>query len=615
MYIIDFFKDTYYIYIEYNGRVSRDQFNSDVDYLKLRHLFFNDYKEQFTIGRDRIDELILWFEKDHKNYRVSDEALVEIEKLNDVYKAETRFYRNAEIDYSIFNDGVEPFDFQKEGIEWRLSRQNYADFDDAGLGKSFSNISVFSQRYKQNKIDGIIIVCPGGLQYHWKHEILHFVNVFKEEEIIAVYNENKVKIFDEYNNAKVFIIADHLIADVLLTYRKDWDKIRGKSKKKLRWTSVVDIKEKWCKENLMIVVDESHSIKHTTTIKTKAIFSIKNQFKYRAILTATPFINHIEDSWSQMTFLDKSIIGMSENAFKVYLSKFIGDNFGIYNIKSYNQDHVKEYLDIFQKYSIKRLKEDLSEMKVKKLPPTKISLELSELQNKIYQIVTEQELQILEDEFDEITWRHILNKLPIIIESIDNPLLLRKRQYDNDRLNKLIDMYKIEDDPKFIALKSLIEKYVDNKGEKVVVFGFHPKTLDMLHEKFKKYNPLIIHGSLKVKNKDEYRQKVQDDFNFNDKHKIAFLSSLTSSAGINLHHGGNHIIWQELDFDATHFRQGQDRTHRITSTKDTTNDILYYPETIDAVRVMRAISRADFNDRLNKPISKDELGNLLHGIL
>ena len=54
------------------------------------------------------------------------------------------------------------------------------DCNDAGLGKSFINIAVASQRYKEGKIDGLIIIVPNGLNYHWKKEILNFVNVFKE---------------------------------------------------------------------------------------------------------------------------------------------------------------------------------------------------------------------------------------------------------------------------------------------------------------------------------------------------------------------------------------------------------------------------------------------------
>ena len=36
------------------------------------------------------------------------------------------------------------------------------------------------QLYKENKIDGVLIITPKGLSYHWKREILQFVNIFNE---------------------------------------------------------------------------------------------------------------------------------------------------------------------------------------------------------------------------------------------------------------------------------------------------------------------------------------------------------------------------------------------------------------------------------------------------
>lgn len=472
------------------------------------------------------------------------------------------------------------------------------------------NIIIFSSLFKNKEIDGVVIVVPNGLSYHWKYEILKFSNVFKEEDIAIINNETKYRCFTKHKNSKIIIIPNHLIADTLLSYNSNYSKL--KSAKHVRWKNVISIKKEWAKTSMFILVDESHEIKNSKAIRSRAIMSIKNQFSYRCCLSATPAINRIEDFYNQVSFIDNSIIPMSEGAFILWLATSLGSQYDKYTINSYHEGNVQELLTNLQPYMIRRLKEDVPEMKVKKIMKETF-MELSPLQRDIYRTVTEEEIVLLEEEYNEITFKQVLNKLQIIIEAIDNPLLLRRRSYFNNRLKNLVEKYDIEKDSKFQVFSYLVYKYVDYLGGKVVVYGIHPETLNTLCDKFEKYKPLIIHG--KVNTSEEARQNIQDRFNESDENKIIFLSALTSSAGINLQKKCNNIIFYELPWDATLTRQALDRTHRINSTKDSVIDFLIYPETIDNIRYMRTMSRINLNDKMNKRISEDELRNLLQGII
>ena len=373
-------------------------------------------------------------------------------------------------------------------------------------------------------------------------------------------------------------------------------------------------KKRMDKKNLLLLIDESHEFKNSKALKTKAIRSIKYSFDYRILMSATPAINHIEDFYSQLELIDKSLIPMSENAFKLWLANRIGTKWDRYAITSYNSKNVKKLKDVIQPVAIQRLKEDIPEMKVEKIIK-EIYLQMTIDQSTLYNLIVKEEIKKIKEEYNRLSWQLILDKLPLMCEILDNPLLLKKRRYNNEKINYILDKWDIKKDPKFILLESLLSNYVDYQGEKVVVYGIHPDTLNILTELFKKYNPLVIHGSLDIKNKEKDRALKQQMFNERDENKVMFLSALTSSQGINLQKKCRRIIVYEMTWDTTKFRQLQDRTHRIDSTQNTIVEIPYYPKTIDIVRVKRNLNRIDFNNRLTKEISQTELINLIEGIV
>jgi SNF2 family DNA or RNA helicase len=616
VYVIDFVNNKIAIFIlnsyceTSNSKLEEERdFSSQVSFLKFIDFHWDSETKSWITSPNRLDEVLLWFTKRGYEYTISDELVNFINEHKLKYTCETSFFRKKCIDYSVLNKNESLFDYQKDGCDWRIKRSNYLDTDDAGLGKTSSNILVFSTLYKNKEIDGILIIPPNGLSYHWKYEILKFSNQFQEDDILIIDKKSKIKPFSNHNK-KIIIIPNHLVAICLLSYDKRYSTV--KSIKRIRWTNIVDIKKEWGKENLFCLIDESHAIKHSTAVRTKAVLSMKNQFNFRCCLSATPAINRIEDFYNQVSFVDNSIIPMSEKAFILWIAKELGTKFDKYFITEYNEENIKTFYRNLQPHILRRLKEDVPEMRTKKILKN-TNLELNLLQRQIYRYVCDKEIFLLEEEFNEITFKLVLNKLQMIIEAIDNPLLLKRRSYYDENLKRLIEKYEIEKDSKFIAFSFLIDKYVNYLGGKAVVYGIHPETLDLLFEKFKKYKPLIIHGKINTKEKE--RQEIQDKFNNSDENKIIFLSALTSSAGINLQKKCNNIIFYELPFDTVLTRQALDRTARINSTKDSIIDFLVYPETIDNIRYLRSMNRIELNDKLNKELSEEELRKLLKGII
>jgi hypothetical protein len=610
LYLITYRDNQFYIEIKTESLIDHDDYQSEVDYLKWLYIAFNDTSKRWKISEDRIQEIILWFERDRKKYEISSLCAEKFIEMQNQYKREVEFYRNRVFDKSILKENVIPFNYQITAIEKRLSLSRFLDSFDAGLGKTFINICVFSQLYKENKIDGIIIIVPIGLSFHWVRQILQFVSIFNENDIQIINNEEKIKPFNRYVDKKILIIRQDLIADCIASYKKDYDS--KKSLKNIRWNDYVDIKKEWNKENLLLLIDESHSIKHTSSIKTKAIFSIKKYFDKICLLTATPFINGAEDSYSQFKLLDNSIIPMEENAFKLWIAQSIGNKWDRYAINIYNSDNVKKLMQSYQHIFFQARKEDIEEVKTKKIIKP-IELQLTTNQKILYQKIVEKELYILQEEYDMVTWKLLLNRIHLLLEIFDNAELLKKRSYSDSEINKLIDSCKLDNDPKFIYLKNRVEDICGGQEKKIIIFDIHPSTLDELYIKFKKYNPLIIHGQTKCLDKDKDRQEKQDLFNYDKNYRMILLSLYTSSAGINLQYGGSNIIINTLAWDATLFRQAQDRIYRVDSKYDSLIELPYYPLSLDNLRMKRNFNRIEFNSKLDQEISQDELDRLLNG--
>lgn len=612
MYLISYKDNQFYIEIKMETLVDHDEYQSSVDYLKWLYIAFNNTSKRWKIPSERTQEIILWFDRDKKDYSISNDCAEKFIEIQSQYKREVEFYRNRVFDKNILNEGVELKKFQEQYINWRLQRSAWIDAHDAGCGKTIQEICVFSQLYKDGLIDGIIILVPIGLSYHWQQEILEKVNLFKKEDIQIIDNILKVKPFEKFNDKKILIIRHDLYADCIASYKKDYDS--KKSLKDLRWKTAdyVNIKSMWGKQKLFVCLDEGHSFKHTSSVKTKALFSTKKYFDYRAFVSATPWINGVEDSYSPITFIDQSIIPMPENAFKLWISESIGNRWDKYAISTYNTDNVKKLMQLYQPILTQVRKEDLEEIKtIKQFRDIKCQPLREQLS--LYQKIAEYELRVLQEDYDVITWKLLLEKLHLICEVFDNPLLLKKRKYDNKDIHTILDNWKIENDSKFIYTKNRLEDLIEEKKCKVIIYDTHPTTIETLADKFKQYNPLVIHGGLKVKDKELDRKEKENLFNFNKDYKLMILSSYTSSQGINLQYGSSNIIFYTLPWDGTVVKQGQERTDRVNSIVNSTIEFLFYPETIDAYRYKKVINRIEFNKRLDKEVSQSELEMLLNG--
>ena len=236
---------------EFSFRVNEhswDIFKDLIDLFKQLYMSYDGSSKVWYVDDKRIDEILIWLHKEDYKVFCDQSALDKIQNIKDSYKKEIKYLRGLQFDKSIINPDIKLFEYQEKGIQWRIKRNVYLDADDAGLGKTLQEILVFSNLYKQNFIDGIIILVPNGLTYHWFYEILKFVNVFNEDDIGIIDNSVKRQPYSklEFKNKKILIIPNHIFHHTLLSYKSDYKPT--KSFKRIRWEKFVDIKKEWIKK-------------------------------------------------------------------------------------------------------------------------------------------------------------------------------------------------------------------------------------------------------------------------------------------------------------------------------------------------------------------------------
>lgn len=610
------------IYFDYDpykehfiGNIKTESRLDPADFLEINnflrqkfYIFYNKTYKGYILKKKEAGKKIVSLELSGFKVELSESARKRVGSFLN-HSQETVYFRKNYLEEKVIPVGCFLKEYQKEIVLYHLSRSNVLNTISAGLGKTAITVVSNSDHFIKNRIDGILCICINSHQYHWKHEFLTFSNLFKEDDFLLIDNSNKKDAFnpEKILNKKVIILPEHLLGDILNFYNSEQE---DKNLSKIEWKSFIDLKKVWNKNNLALIVDEAHKFKNPETVKSMALESIINQFSFRTFLTATPSQNGFEHIYNLIHLLDKSIINKSYEYFKLDIAEHIGNRFDPLAINRYKEKEVSSYLDKFRKtIMIKVNKEDIPELKYKKTVEP-LYLPIHPLQRKLYEQVCVLELQKIEEEKGEITYRDLQNKFHRVSYVLNNPFLLK--DIANPEIVKLLTQWKKDYDPKFQALKYKIKDVIEEENSKLIVFANNPETLDFLEEEFKKYNPIKIHGKI---NKDSAELREQKRLNFmNPKHecKLALLSSFTSSAGGNWN-VTNQMVVYEIPNDGIAWEQLINRTDRANSVKDSIITPLVIDKTIDSYFYEKNQNRVEFNKNLDKPLDLGTLRRLLNG--
>lgn len=618
------------MYLDYNGKKTEITFNQwleNVDFmryltfLKLQYIpaVFDKNSKLWVVNDNRLEEFLHFLQRSNLKYEYSEafyHKLISLQKEKENIKPALKINRGFKIvNFSKYlKEGSNLEDFQNEGVYFALRRNVSINSDETGAGKTFQGMAWLSYLLNENRADKVIILVRNTLVYDWKKEILLHCIGIEDEDIQLIDAKKKITPYKDCKDKKVIIVSNTIFAHTLASYKPDYDSKKKLSK--LKWNKpYVDLKLELGVNKLAVIIDEVQDFENPESTKNKAFCSINNHFAYKLFLSATIGTNYFERWFGIFRMLDEGVLkGKTYNLFKIGLAEYMGNKFDPLKIVRYNTEAVNDFRKkIISKYAVKRLKTDLPSFNVKKFIKTTY-FEMTDAHDKLYRSFMKEEIKklVYDKNKEIITLKDIINRFSYYLQIIENPLLLDGK-LDSPNFSRLLKRWKIEDDCRYQYLKERIPDIINNNDSKVIIFDNHPKTLDVLADKFKEYNPLVLHGA----NRDSMEERQRKKDLFNDpysKHKLILVGLAVGGVGLNLNQGSNHAIYWSLPYDGKLYIQSQDRIFRLNNTRDAYIEILLIDNTIDVVRYKIVKNRDILNNAIfDKELDVGLLEKLMNG--
>lgn len=455
-------------------------------------------------------------------------------------------------------------EFQVKGFNLLYDKDFLILADEQGLGKSFQVLTAIEAKKLMGKVRRGVIICKATHTYMWFNEVRAHTNL--KPIVITGSLKERCKIYNDLkfsDNWDVVIVSYETFRNDILNFQL------------LHKYKPLD----FC------VLDEAHKIKNPRSKIGTLIHRIN--FKCKYILTGTPLPNSPIEAYNYLKWG-----GVLKENYYAFLNK--------YTIKgSFNQiigyKNIRTLQKLIKQHMLRRLKKD----KLKELPEVifkVIPVEMNENQKKLY-VAIENEI------INEINSMSSLKNVPNILAK-----LMRLQQVTDYPAIIGADI----ESEKLKALDELLEDLIDEANEKVIVFSKFKTVVEMLQNRYKKYNPVVIHGdvgskgiskekalkilrekyknfdSLDMKEKEKLiyqlmvsdRQRVVDKFQNDPTCKLFIGCAPACREGLTLT-AATHVIFYDLEWSYAYVEQAYARAHRIGQKNAVTVHYLICKNTVD----------------------------------
>lgn len=236
---------------------------------------------------------------------------------------------------------MKPYDFQLENFHRFKNKPQWAIFSEQGTGKTRTAWDIISHRWLKGTVTGVMLFSsPKGVHAQWIEEQLpkHLWSSVKQESYI--WDNKRPPMWIGKPTDKLQIISGNI--DMLKS---------EKGRVVLTQHSTVH------RERLLILVDESDSIKNISAQRSKKLREIAKQTPQRAIMTGTPIAKDLTDEWAQFYFLNPAIIGHK------YLTSFRAQYCvmgGFENREVVGHRNIEHFKSIVAPYIFRATKADLN---------------------------------------------------------------------------------------------------------------------------------------------------------------------------------------------------------------------------------------------------------------
>lgn len=441
--------------------------------------------------------------------------------------------------YPILNHQYEPYQHQREGIEFGLNHDNFLLLDEPGLGKTLQCIYLAEELKAQKGLEHCLIICGiNTLKVNWKKEIKKYSNLSCRILGENVNSKGKITYSRVKDRAKEILepFKDFFIITNIETIRSD---------------EVIEALNKTKNKIEMIVLDEAHKVKNVSSVQGHNLLKLKN-YEHKIALTGTLIMNRPIDAFAALKWT-----GFEKSNFTNFKSQYcVFGGFGGHQIVGYkNLDILK---DVISRNSLRRTKADM-----KDLPPKSVIIETVELddQNRMFYDRIKDGVKSEADKI-ELNKANTLALSTRLRQATSCPSMITTENIIPSKISRAVDL--VED--------------ICAYGEKVVIMSVFKEPLNLLKKLLSEYNPLLCSGDVS----DDDVNKNIDLFMNDPKYKVFLGTASKCGTGINLN-SASYMICIETPWTYALQEQVEDRINRINNTKSATIYRLISEDTIDEV--------------------------------
>lgn len=408
--------------------------------------------------------------------------------------------------------------YQQEGYEWLRYMEHLGLgaclADDMGLGKTLQVLTFLESIRRRDKQARVLLVVPASLIGNWQREAEKFT---PSMPLTILHGKSGAQISDELTD------SGRLPFLCITTYGM---LVRIERLRELSWDC--------------LILDEAQAIKNPTTKQTRYIKQIPARMKIA--MTGTPIENDLTNLWSLFDFLDKGLLG-SSNEFKEYTKKLPEHPEGYAKLKN-----------MITPFMLRRLKTD------KKI--------ISDLPDKVENID-----YVIPSKKQTVLYRKYVSDLAVRLAEAEG---MERRGLVLAALTKLKQIcnhpdqyvgqesYEPKESGKFEMLRELCTT-IAQKRERVLVFTQFKEITsfldDFLAEVFGRRG-FVLHGSVTVKRRSEMVETFQGEKYI----PYMVISVKAGGTGLNLTNA-NHVIHFDRWWNPAVENQATDRAFRIGQKK------------------------------------------------
>lgn len=409
----------------------------------------------------------------------------------------------------------------------------------------------------------LIIACVNGLKYNWKEEIGVHSNesgyilgtrMNKKGKTYIGSNKERLEDLKNIDNIKDYFIITNIetlrYTDTQQQECKTKNKNGIKRYKKVTTFPIVEELQKLMlnKEISMIVADEVHRCKDSTSLQGRALLSLKAESVIA--LTGTPLMNNAVDLYTPLKF-----IGAEDHSLFAFKNHYcVMGGFGGHQVVGYK--NLPELQAVLDKCMLRRLKKDVLDL------PEKIYfndfVDMTTSQTKIYN-------SILED------LRQNIDKVKLSPNPLTMLIRLRQATGEPSMLSS-----EAKGNPKFDRMLELVED-VAAEGKKCIIYSNWTAVLNPAYELLvqKGYQPALYTGDNKDTREDD-KLRFKTDKNC----KVICGTIGAMGTGLTLTEATT-VIFLDEPWSRAIKDQAEDRAHRIGTRENLNIITIMCKDTID----------------------------------